>query len=316
MVEVIRRIDLCYSNASVILTPVQNDAGSRFLVASLTSEGEPYTIPEGCTVQLAVRKPDGTKTLTAASAKDNMVVCKLTNQSLAVKGIADAQIIIYNGLAVLKTPPFKLNILEQIVSDDTIMSTDEFTALSEIMKNYQEISTEVKNIGKYRIVNDITLSEDVSELRVTNDDNGKPIKLKDMFMLFIGETTLTGSHTIFLNSEHGEKYYMYKQYNFPAEICGFFCDVRKLYDVPPIDKYLYLTLMPDRILSGVSANAIQGRSSTHSGVVADITFRDIDSKRNLANITTLWLGMPTTEVNKGFKFKAGSRIRIYGIDAE
>ena len=149
MVEVIKRIDLCYSNASVILTPVQNDAGSRFLVASLTSEGEPYTIPEGCTVQLAVRKPDGTKTLTAASVKDNTVVCELTNQSLAVKGIADAQIIIYNGLAVLKTPPFKLNTFEQIVSDDTIVSTDVFTALSEIMKNYQEISAEVaKKLNK------------------------------------------------------------------------------------------------------------------------------------------------------------------------
>lgn len=149
MVEVIKRIDLCYSNASVILTPVQNDAGSRFLIASLTSEGEPYTIPEGCTVQLAVRKPDGTKTLTAASVKGNTVVCELTNQSLAVKGIADAQIIIYNGLAVLKTPPFKLNIFEQIVSDDAIVSTDEFTALSEIMKNYQEISAEVaKKLNK------------------------------------------------------------------------------------------------------------------------------------------------------------------------
>lgn len=149
MVEVIKRIDLCYSNASVILTPVQNDAGSRFLVASLTSEGEPYTIPEGCTVQLAVRKPDGTKTLTAAIVKGNTVVCELTNQSLAVKGIADAQIIIYNGLAVLKTPPFKFNTFEQIVSDDTIVSTDEFTALSEIMKNYQEISAEVaKKLNK------------------------------------------------------------------------------------------------------------------------------------------------------------------------
>lgn len=317
MVEVIRRIDLCHSNASVILTPVQNDAGSRFLIASLTSEGEPYTIPEGCTVQLAVRKPDGAKTLTAASVKDNTVVCELTNQSLAVKGIADAQIVIYNGLAVLKTPPFKLNTLEQIVSDDTIVSTDEFTALSEIMKNYQEIATEVKNIGKYRLVNDITLSEDVSELKVTKDDNGAPLKLKDMFMLYIGETTLTGSHTIYFNSENGVKYYMYQKYDFPSIICGFFCDVRKLYGVPPLDKYLYLTLMPERIFLGVSsADAIQGLSSTHTGVLSDITFRDIDAKHTLANITTWRLGMPKAEIDKGFKFKAGSRIRIYGIDAE
>lgn len=316
MVEVLKRIDLCHSNASVIITPVQNDAGSRFLIASLTSEGEPYTIPEGCTVQLAVRKPDGAKTLTAASVKDNTVVCELTNQSLAVKGIADAQIIIYNGLAVLKTPPFKLNTFEQIVSDDTIVSTDEFTALSEIMKNYQEISAEVKNIGKYRLVNDITLSEDVSELTMSKDDDGNPLKLKDMFMLYIGETTLTGSHTIYFNSEYGVKYYMYKKYNFAAGICGFFCDVRKLYGVPRLDKYLYLTLMPDRILSSVSSDIIQGLASTHAGVQSDITFRDINGNHTLANITVWSLGMPKTEIDKGFKFKAGSRIRIYGIDAE
>lgn len=316
MVEVLKRIDLCHSNASVILTPVQNDAGSRFLIASLTSEGEPYTIPEGCTVQLAVRKPDGTKTLTAASVKDNTVVCELTNQSLAVKGIADAQIILYNGLAVLKTPPFKLNTFEQIVSDDTIVSTDEFTALSEIMKNYQEISAEVKNIGKYRLVNDITLSEDVSELKMSKDDDGNPLKLKDMFMLYIGETTLTGSHNIFFNSEYGQKYYMYKTYNFPTGICGLFCDVRKLYGVPIVDKYLYLTLMPDKTLSNVSADAIQGLSGTHSGVIADISFRDTDGKHKMTNITSWWLGIPKAEIDKGFKFKAGSRIRIYGTDAE
>lgn len=316
MVEVLKRIDLCHSNASVIITPVQNDAGSRFLVALLTSEGEPYTIPEGCTVQLAVRKPDGTKTLTAASVKDNTVVCELTNQSLAVKGIADAQIILYNGLAVLKTPPFKLNTLEQIVSDDTIVSTDEFTALSEVMKNYQEIATEVKNIGKYRLVNDITLSEDVSELTMSKDDDGNPLKLKDLFILYIGETTLTGSHTIYFNSEYGVKYYMYKAYNFPAGICGFFCDVRKLYGVPLLDKYLYLTLMPDRILSSVSADAIQGLAPTHAGVQSDITFRDFDGNHKLTNITVWRLGMTKAEIDKGFKFKAGSRIRIYGIDAE
>lgn len=211
MVEVIRRIDLCHSNASVILTPVQNDAGSRFLIASLTSEGEPYTIPEGCTVQLAVRKPDGTNTLTAASVKDNVVVCKLTNQSLAVKGIADAQIIIYNGLAVLKTPPFKLNILEQIVSDDTIVSTDEFTALSEIMKNYQQVSEaadkRVKLINRVELLGDQT----ADLLSITQTADGKAFELSEMFftanLVFDGTD---GTASLRIRTDGGQRYMVLK----------------------------------------------------------------------------------------------------------
>ncbi len=145
MIKTIKKIDVCYSNASVIVTPVQNDAGSRFLVAVLTSEGERYDLPTGCTVQLAVRKPDSTETLTAAICENNTVVAELTNQTLAVKGIADAQIIICSGESVLKTPPFKLNIYEQIISDDTVESTDEFSALSSLLKNYQQVISAVEN---------------------------------------------------------------------------------------------------------------------------------------------------------------------------
>ena len=245
MVEVIKRIDLCYSNASVILTPVQNDAGSRFLIASLMSEGEPYTIPEGCTVQLAVRKPDGAKTLTAASVKDNTVVCELTNQSLAVKGIADAQIIIYNGLAVLKTPPFKLNTFEQIVSDDTIVSTDEFTALSEIMKNYQDISAKVKNIGKYRIINDITITEDITIFSTSQDDNGNAFDLQKFFFLFIGKFDAALSNKpLSLSVKKGIQYLMYKNFTVAA------------------DKECSLWLEGDNFLRTSSASGIK---STYSG---------------------------------------------------
>ena len=145
MIKTIKRIDVCYSNASVIVTPVQNDAGSRFLAVMLTAEGERYDIPTDCTVQLAVRKPDGTETLTAAIVEDNKVIAELTNQTLAVKGIADAQIVIRSGAAVLKTPPFKFNIHEQIISDKIAESTDEFTALSELLKNYKEVISASEN---------------------------------------------------------------------------------------------------------------------------------------------------------------------------
>lgn len=136
MTEIVRKVDLWLSNANTVITPVQNDAGSRFVVAQLTVEGKPYSLPSNATLMLAVRKPDGTVTLTAAQAVDNKIVAELTNQTLAVSGIADAQIIIYVGESVLRTPPFKLRVLECIVTDGVIESTDEFSALTELLNNY------------------------------------------------------------------------------------------------------------------------------------------------------------------------------------
>ena len=58
MTEIVRKVDLWLSNANTVITPVQNDAGSRFVVAQLTVEGKPYSLPSNATLMLAVRKPD------------------------------------------------------------------------------------------------------------------------------------------------------------------------------------------------------------------------------------------------------------------
>ncbi len=145
MTEIVRKVDLWLSNANTVITPVQNDAGSRFVVAQLTVEGKPYSVPSNATFMLAVRKPDETVTLTAAQAVDNKIVAELTNQTLAVSGIADAQIIIYVGESVLRTPPFKLRVLECIVTDGVIESTDEFSALTELLNSFMRLKN-IKNL--------------------------------------------------------------------------------------------------------------------------------------------------------------------------
>ena len=141
MTEIMRSVDIWLPNSTTVTTPVQNDAGSRFVGVQLTAEGKPYSVPSNATLMLAVRKPDETVTLTAAQAVDNKVVAELTNQTLAVSGIADAQIIIYAGESVLRTPPFKLRVLECIITDGVIESTDEFSALTELLNNYSIDST-------------------------------------------------------------------------------------------------------------------------------------------------------------------------------
>jgi len=152
LTELVKKLDLWYSNAAIVLHPVQNDAGSRFLAASITDCGKPYTIPEQATVMLAVKKPDGTSTLTSATVTDNKVIAELTNQTLAVKGIADAQIIIYSGLSELKTPPFKLNISEQIIPDGVVESTDEWSALVTLLNQYS-IDTQLDSTSTHAVEN-------------------------------------------------------------------------------------------------------------------------------------------------------------------
>ena len=148
MTEIMRSVDIWLPNSTTVITPVQNDAGSRFVGVLLTAEGKPYSVPSNATLMLAVRKPDETVTLTAAQAVDNKVIAELTNQTLAVSGIADAQIIIYAGESVLRTPPFKLRVLECIITDGVIESTDEFSALTELLNNY---SNQVNTHWKIRL---------------------------------------------------------------------------------------------------------------------------------------------------------------------
>ncbi len=66
----------------------QNDAGSRYLLATINANGVLQTVPATATVSLKVVKPDDTKTLTAGTVSNGKILVELTNQTLAVSGMA------------------------------------------------------------------------------------------------------------------------------------------------------------------------------------------------------------------------------------
>ena len=113
----------------------QNDAGSRYILATITANGVAQSVPETATVSLKVEKADGTRTLTAGTVQEGKVLVGLTNQTLAVPGtaICELQIIGSEQPSVLKTIRFFLNIDAEVYSDDVPESTDEFTALTEAL---------------------------------------------------------------------------------------------------------------------------------------------------------------------------------------
>lgn len=126
-------LDLYKTNPTI--NAKQNDAGSRYILATITANGVAQSVPETATVSLKVEKADGTRTLTAGTVTDGKILVELTNQTLAAAGTAtcELQIIESEPTSLLKTLRFFLNIETEVYSDTVAESTDEFTALTEAL---------------------------------------------------------------------------------------------------------------------------------------------------------------------------------------
>ena len=126
----------------------QNDAGSRYLLATITANGVIQTVPGTATVSLKVIKPDDTKTLTAGTVADGKITVELTNQTLAVAGMAycELQIIESGPTTLLKTIRFQLLIDAEVYSDTVAESTDEFTALTVALAEVNEFKNDIATL--------------------------------------------------------------------------------------------------------------------------------------------------------------------------
>lgn len=114
------------------LTAVQQDSRSRFLDIMLFDNGVPINLT-GHTVRLYAIKPDGKEVYnngTITDAKNGRMQFELTSQTLAVAGVLNLQVITYkNNTEILSTNPFKLFILESLMSSSSIQSSNEYGAL-------------------------------------------------------------------------------------------------------------------------------------------------------------------------------------------
>ena len=72
-------------------------------------------------------------------AKKGYCTLELTNQMLAVEGMSELELVIFEGEKRLSTMPFILNVVGSKYSEDAIASTNEFTALSNALKTVGEI---------------------------------------------------------------------------------------------------------------------------------------------------------------------------------
>ena len=132
-------------NSHQVLIMKEDDANSRVIKAVITDNGKPYDLGDYI-VNLKWKKPDGHLVYADTENIDNntiKVIC--TEQMLAVAGIAEAEFELINSDVILSTLKFTVSINETIISDKDIESSDEFSALKDVLVKSDEIKSHIND---------------------------------------------------------------------------------------------------------------------------------------------------------------------------
>lgn len=131
-------IDLYREMPSIMVTAKQNDSGSRYIAARLTEDGSLFDIPQDVELRVKIRKPDGTTVFSFCELQEGEILVPLTSQTLASDGLAMVEIELRKEQVLLSTASFKMQIMKSMVPDSEIESSDEFSALNELISDAKE----------------------------------------------------------------------------------------------------------------------------------------------------------------------------------
>lgn len=122
------------------LTAKQGDIASRFILFHLLDGDTPLDLTEK-SVRVYARKPDNTEIFNDLIINDRAkgyCTLELTSQCLASAGTVKMELYISESDKVLTSIPFELKVINSINSADSIVSTNEFSALNEALGSLQD----------------------------------------------------------------------------------------------------------------------------------------------------------------------------------
>ncbi len=139
---------------SQVSLPIKKGDTARRIYINLTENSMPYSIEKGCVAVFSATKPDGTKILNDCIIKKDRIRYDVTEQTSAIEGIVQAEIILYGAdKAVLTSPRFTLVVDDRAIGK-TPISADEKNVLNsyalaeaERVKNEEERSAAFNNLG-------------------------------------------------------------------------------------------------------------------------------------------------------------------------
>ena len=151
-----------------IMTAVKDDTFSRFLDVFLFSNGTSIDLTDH-KVRIYIKKPDGKEIYNQGTITDaplGRVQFELTNQTLAVCGQLQCQIIIYNNeeTQILSTEIFKIMVTQSLICEEAIESTNEYGALVVLFQNIYEALVLIEQVAE----NTKNCAKETSEYLIEN----------------------------------------------------------------------------------------------------------------------------------------------------
>lgn len=128
----------------------QGDTKSRFLLFNILDNSTAFDLTD-TTVRVYAIKADYKEVfndLVIISAEKGVCILELTNQFLAIAGTNKCELVITKGVSKLSSIPFEVEIIKSINSENAIVSTNEFTALTNALASlseYDSYKDEIRN---------------------------------------------------------------------------------------------------------------------------------------------------------------------------
>ena len=127
-----KKVNIDFSKELYTKIKAKQGDNVRYLLFRILDNGVPFSL-ENKTVRVYGVKPDGTKVfnnLTIINAAKGLAELKLTTQMLVKPGYLKLELVIYEATDVLSTTKFDINIISCLRDDESIESTNEFSALT------------------------------------------------------------------------------------------------------------------------------------------------------------------------------------------
>lgn len=155
------------------------------------------------------------------------------------------------------------------------------------------------DFDKFELWNDITLSEDVQAISVSETDDGRPLKIKELFFYFCGKFNIDAS--VYLNFDKGKFYQCYIPLKASNDVLNAFWVYSK-----KVGDGTYFSIYPATQITELVKDdgAVQGLSSANKETKCDFS-------HNTTAKTAKRFGF--TSAATGFRMLAGSRILAWGV---
>lgn len=185
-------LDVNDTAAQVSLACKRGDTGIQLRII-LTDNGMPYEITQGSAAVFTATKPDGTNLYNYCRIEGNTVVYDFTEQTVNVPGQVDVELRLTYGGMVLTSPSFIIIVDETIYDDLVPTSSDEATALTELIGKSEAAVTACESATAYATQSASAAEKSAHEADLAAD-NARDVAQTVQNMLesgeFQGETTL------------------------------------------------------------------------------------------------------------------------------